>query len=145
MPDGRVTGANLEVGRVFDLGTCTPTEQEILNFGRTWDPLDIHTDPSSARDSPYGGVIASGIHTMAMFQRLAVDHLYGNSSIKAGRTITLVRFAQPIRPGTRLHARVTILAVRRRSHGDYVIDSRSELHDDDGQLMYVLEADSVWL
>ena len=42
------------------------TEAEILDFARRWDPQWFHTDPQAAKSSIYGGLIASGIHTLAI-------------------------------------------------------------------------------
>ena len=46
-------------GRVFEHGSRTLTEAEIIRFASDWDPQRYHTDPRQAKDSPYGGIIAS--------------------------------------------------------------------------------------
>ena len=38
---------------------------EMLDFARRWDPQPFHTDEARAKESPYGGLIASGIHTLS--------------------------------------------------------------------------------
>ena len=34
--------------------------EEVLDFARRWDPQPFHTDEARAKESPYGGLIASG-------------------------------------------------------------------------------------
>ena len=47
-------------GRVFEYGARTLGEAEIIAFASDWDPQRFHTDPAQAKQTPYGGVIASG-------------------------------------------------------------------------------------
>ena len=35
------------------------TEEEIIEFGQRWDPQPFHTDPEAARQSHFGGLVAS--------------------------------------------------------------------------------------
>lgn len=42
-------------GAVFALGQVSITEQEILAFGRSYDPQPFHTDLAAAADGPFGG------------------------------------------------------------------------------------------
>lgn len=60
------------VGDSFELGSYTVSEQGILDFAREFDPQPFHIDPEAARKSIYGGPIASGWHTTAIFMRLFV-------------------------------------------------------------------------
>jgi len=39
------------------------SENEIIDFASTYDPQSFHIDPAAARASPFGGLIASGIHS----------------------------------------------------------------------------------
>lgn len=47
-------------GSVHEFGPVTITEDEIVRFGKQFDPQLFHTDPERARKSVYGGLIASG-------------------------------------------------------------------------------------
>lgn len=90
------------VGVPIDLGTYAPSAEEIVAFATAWDPLSFHVDPESARGSGFGGLIASGVHTLAIFQRLAVRSAYGHWAVIAGRALRDVRFPAPVRPGMAL-------------------------------------------
>ena len=61
-------------GDVHEFGPVTITEAQIVQFGRQFDPQLFHTDPDGARQSVYGGLIASGWHTCGLFMRLFVEH-----------------------------------------------------------------------
>jgi acyl dehydratase len=52
----------------------TFSEQEIVAFGRQYDPQPFHIDPEKARGSPFGGLIASGWQTCAIGMRLKPVH-----------------------------------------------------------------------
>ncbi len=64
---GRAYGEDLAVGTVYQLGTHTVSEAEQLDFAAQWDPQDFHTDADAAAAGPFGGLIASGIHTLSIY------------------------------------------------------------------------------
>src|SRR5215472_12239251 len=61
-------------GAVFEYGEIPVTQAEIVEFARRFDPQYIHVDRERAAQGPFGGLIASGLHTTAMMMRLIVDH-----------------------------------------------------------------------
>lgn len=98
-----------EVGEVFEFGHLDVTEDEIVEFGRRYDPQPFHTDPEAAKASIFGGLIASGWHTGAMAMRLFVDHMLSPEHSLGSPGMDELRFLAPVRPGARLGLRVTIL------------------------------------
>ena len=60
-------------GSVVDCGTIAVDHDEVLAFGRRFDPQPFHADPEKAARGPFGGVIASGWHTGALMMRLFVE------------------------------------------------------------------------
>src|SRR5690348_2610733 len=61
-------------GTVHQFGPIAVEEQEVIAFGRRFDPHIFHTDPQAARQTDYGGLIASGWHTAGLMMRLFTDH-----------------------------------------------------------------------
>src|SRR5208282_3392776 len=59
-------------GSVFECGSITVEQSEMIAFAKRYDPQALHTDPAAAARSIYGGLIASGWHTAAMTMRLLV-------------------------------------------------------------------------
>lgn len=105
---GLVYGSDLRVGQTYELGSHIIDERTLVEFACAWDPLSIHTDRQAAASGPYGGLIASGIHTIAVYQRLAVRKVFYNWSVIAARNLREVRFLRPVRVGDVLTGTVTI-------------------------------------
>ena len=99
-------------GRVWEHGSRTLSAQEIIAFAREWDPQRFHIDPEAAKETPYGGLIASGWHTGSVMMRLMCDACLSESSCVGSPGIDGWRFALPVRPGDALRYRATVLEAR---------------------------------
>jgi acyl dehydratase len=104
------TFEDFEPGQVYELGTRTVTEDEIVAFAREWDPQPFHVDPEAAKDSVFGGLIASGWQTGAIWMRMYVDSMLG-SAARGSPGIEELRWLAPVRPGDTLSGRLTVLDV----------------------------------
>ena len=100
------------VGRVFEYGSRQLSEQEIIDFARDWDPQRFHTDPVAAKETPFGGLVASGWHTGSVLMRFMCDAYLNESSCIGSPGIEEWRFALPVRPGDTLHYRGTVIESR---------------------------------
>ncbi|MGD0431187.1 MAG: MaoC family dehydratase [Acetobacteraceae bacterium] len=98
-------------GAVFEFGSVTVTEPEMIAFARQFDPQVMHTDPEAAAKGPTGGLIASGWHTIAMMMRMYADHFLPETGLPAPG-VDEVRWLRPVRPGDTLSMRVTIEEAR---------------------------------
>lgn len=134
---------DLEVGRTFTLGTWTVSAEEIIAFATTWDPLPFHVDPAAAAASSFGEVIASGAHTFAIAIRLVADGMTAQLAVVAGRGLRELRWPKPVRPGARLTGTAVVVEQRLRPHGRAVITSRTEIVDQDGDVVLSMDLDSV--
>ncbi len=99
-------------GHVYEFGSITVTEAEIIEFARQFDPQYFHLDPEKAAESEFGGIIASGFHTASIAMRLYVDHYLSHTASLASPGVDEVRWPHPLRPGDTLKIRVTILEAR---------------------------------
>jgi acyl dehydratase len=50
-------------GAVHEFGNIAVEESEMIDFARRFDPQPFHTDPVAAKQSVFGGLIASGWFT----------------------------------------------------------------------------------
>jgi acyl dehydratase len=100
-------------GAVFTSRETLVGEAEILDFARRYDPQPMHTDPMAARDGRFGGLIASGWHTAALTMSLVVESFLSKRASLASPGIDELRWLRPVRPGDRLHIRVTVVEARR--------------------------------
>ena len=100
-------------GMETSFGTYDVTADEVMEFGRRWDPQPFHTDPEAATHSPFGGLIASGWHTCSMAMKLLVDHggISPESSM-GGAGLRKLSWDAPVRPGDRLRVVVRVLETR---------------------------------
>jgi acyl dehydratase len=129
---------DIKVGDTDSLGSYTVTEAEILAFAKKYDPQPFHTDPGAARQSIFGGLIASGWHSCAIMMRVSVEHMRREELAGVGSPgIDSCRWLKPVRPGDTLTIRTEILEswpsrskpigfVRRRAdmlnqHGEVVL------------------------
>src|SRR5207237_622991 len=71
-----------------------------------------HVDPQAGKETPYGGLIASGWHTGCVMMRLMCDAYLNESSCIGSPGIDEWRFALPVRPGDTLRYRATVLEAR---------------------------------
>lgn len=102
---------DLQVGSAYDLGSYTVTRDEIVAFARQWDPQGFHVDDEVAAAGFFGEVIASGVHSVAILQRLCVLGAYDGWAVVAGRDMADLRFRRPVRPGTELAGHLVVESV----------------------------------
>jgi acyl dehydratase len=96
-------------GTVFDLGHRTLAKEDIIAFATEYDPQPFHVDEEVARESAFGGLIASGWHTGSVFMRLYADALLSRAAAMGSPGVEELRWLKPVRPGDTLTARVTVL------------------------------------
>ena len=93
-----------EIGQKFDLGSTSFTADEIVDFARQYDPQSFHVDAGAARQSMFGGLIASGWHVTAKLMRLFVDNYVDQRTALGSPGVDEVRWLKPVRPGDTLNA-----------------------------------------
>ena len=99
------------VGAVFQTGSVTVTEAEIIAFARQFDPQVMHVDPVAAAQGATGGLIASGWHSVSLMMRLYAEDILPANGLPAPG-VDEVRWHSPVRPGDTLRLRVSILDAR---------------------------------
>jgi acyl dehydratase len=99
---------DFEIGNVFELGEHQMTEAEILEFARIYDPQPFHVDKEAAKKTIYGGLIASGWQTGAIYMGLLVRKVLGETTSQGSAGIDELRWLLPVRAGDVLRGRLTI-------------------------------------
>jgi len=100
-------------GAVREFSGIAVEEAEIINFALRFDPQSFHTDPNAARESVFGGLIASGWHTAGLMMRILVDQYLSPVASLGSPGVDELRWLEPVRPGDLLSVRVTILETSR--------------------------------
>jgi len=99
---------DIEVGDVLRSGDYAVTRDEIVEFAGRYDPRPFHLDEAAGEGSLFGGLVASGIHTIAVWNRLRLD-AEGGLEMLAGLGFDELRYAVPVRPGDRLSLTATCI------------------------------------
>ena len=99
-------------GRVYEFGAITVTEAEIVEFAARFDPQSFHLDPIKAAASQFGGIVASGWHTIGVAMRLLVDHYLTHVASLGSPGVDEIRWPNPVRPGDTLRIRAAIIETR---------------------------------
>ena len=122
---------DFQEGQVFELGEKVVTREEIVAFATEFDPQPFHVDEEAAEGSAFGGLVASGWHTAAVFMRLYVDAILSRAASMGSPGVEELRWLRPVRPGDALSARLTVLdAIPSASHpGRGTVYLVSEVHN----------------
>ena len=101
---------DIVIDEVFPLGSHTFSADEIIRFATLYDPQYFHLDAAAAQHSHFGGLVASGWHTVSVGHRKMVDALFaeeerlrslgkepGVSGPSPG--VNSMDFKVPVRPG----------------------------------------------
>ncbi len=111
--DGTLHWEDFPVGRVRELGPAPPVSaDEIVEFGRRFDPQPFHVDEAAARRSAFGGLVASGWHTCGIAMRLYADAVLHRAASLGSPGVEKVRWLKPVRPGDVLRLRVEVIEAR---------------------------------
>ena len=86
----------------------TVTEADIVSFALQYDPQPFHIDAEAAKQTPFGGLIASGFQTLAAGFRALYSSGVITSANLGGIGIDELRWLKPVRPGDTLRT-VTIV------------------------------------
>jgi len=100
------------VGQVRAMGRHRFTEEEIVAFARQYDRQRFHVDARSARETPFGGLIASGWHTCAVAMRGMCDAYLTRSACLGSPGLDSLRWLKPVRPGEEIEFRARVLESR---------------------------------
>lgn len=128
---------DFRVGELIELGSVQVSEAEIIGFARQYDPQPMHVDPRASTFTIYGGLIASGWHTGALFMRLLVTNLIAATSSLGSPGMENLSWPAPVRPGDTLTGQVEVLEVRgsmtRPNMG--IVRWRGEMRNQRGELV----------
>ena len=132
-------------GETFEFGDYLITEAEIIDFASRYDPQPFHVDVGAAAQSSFGGLVASGWMTGAVLMRMMCDHFISTVSAMGSPGVDQLRWLVPVRPGDRLHARVTVIDTRlSQSKPDRgTVTLRQEAINQDGAVVMSQEGKAI--
>lgn len=104
---------DLKAGSVWQGAPIPVTADDIISFGRAYDPQPFHTDPVAAASGPFGALVASGWFLAARIMRQFVESNPLGSTPLIGMGVDDLRWLKPVRAGDVLTVRREILEARR--------------------------------
>ena len=132
---------DFKVGEVEQIGGKRVDHEEIIAFARQYDPQPFHIDEVAAKQSMYGGLIASGWHTCAMVMRMMCDAYMLQSASVGSPGIDKLKWLKPVRPGDTINARRTTLETREsKSKPDIgIVNNLWEVFNQDGEMVMSMQ------
>ena len=103
---------DMQPGETRDLGSITPSREDIIAFATQFDPQPFHLDDDAAKASVFGGLCASGWHTCSMAMRLMVLNFLNNTSSLGAPGLENIKWMKPVFPGDTLQLQSTTTDVR---------------------------------
>ena len=128
-------------GDVWEIESRAISKEEIIDFASRFDPQYFHIDEDAARHSPYGGLIASGWHTVSLCMRMICDRYLLDAVSLGSPGVSQIRWLRPVRPGDRLKLKLTVLEAKiSRSRPDRgSVTHRWEVYNQGGEMVLSLE------
>ena len=103
---------DFRVGEKFHTKEKALSTDEILEFAKLYDPQPFHVDEKAAAESPYGGMIASGFHTIGTSFRLFIDTGVLGTTGMGSPGMDSIRWIKPVRPGDTLRVEAEVIETR---------------------------------
>ena len=99
---------DFKVGDVIPCGSRTVSKEEIIAFAQQFDPQPFHIDEVAAKTSMFGGLVASGWHSVCICMRMAVDTILLDTANNGSPGVEKVRFLKPLWPGDTVRAQCRV-------------------------------------
>ena len=130
------------MGDVSEFGPVTVTAAEIVEFAERYDPQPFHLDADAAAATPYGGLIASGWHTAALYMGMFVRGVLLDSASLGSPGVEELRWLAPVRPGDELRGRSTVADARASSTNPRrgTVFTTHEVVNQDGTVVMTMKA-----
>jgi acyl dehydratase len=103
---------DFRAGDVSEFGPISVTAAEIVEFAKRYDPQPFHLDAEAGAATPYGGLIASGWHTVALYMGMFVRGVLLDSASLGSPGVEELRWLAPVRPGDELRGRSSVTDAR---------------------------------
>jgi acyl dehydratase len=105
---------DFEVGHVEWGAEVVADREEMLDYGRRYDPWPFHVDEDAAARTPFGGLIASGGYIISLWYLSGQGIWFRDGQAWAfqGGFDWRLKFLLPVRPDDRLRAKWTLLEKR---------------------------------
>ena len=134
---------DMEEGSIHWGSECPVDREEMLDYGRRYDPWPFHVDEEAAERSRFGGLIASGGYLISLMYRSS-HAIYNTPEVtwafEGGVLEWNAKFHSPVRAGDRLRDKLTILSkTPSRKPGRGIVKDIHEMVNQDDITVFSLE------
>jgi acyl dehydratase len=137
-----VTFEDLPEGAVFWAEEVVADAGAMVDYARQYDPWPFHVDADAAKQTSFGGLVASAGYTFSLWCRAlhSIIRTPGAEWAFLGGYDLHVKLLQPVRPGDRLRLKVSISGKRPSSKlGRGHVDSSHVFLKQDGVPVFNVE------
>ena len=133
----RIYFEDFHPGQVREIQGPSLTREAIVEFAQLYDPQPFHLSEEAARQSHFGGLVASGWQTVAVCMRLICDLYLLEAASLGSPGIDELRWTKPVRPGDSLRLKMTVLETKiSRSRPEMgSVRSRWEVSNQHGEIV----------
>ncbi|RPF51044.1 MaoC/PaaZ C-terminal domain-containing protein [Aquisalibacillus elongatus] len=97
-----------EQGQTFWTEPVMVTKKSIIDFAEEHDPQYFHVDEEAAQTGPFGGLIASGFHTLSIVWKEFIKlNILGHDCL-GGMGMNQIVWHSPVYPGDQLRGEFTV-------------------------------------
>ena len=139
-------------GYSFETNKKTITKKDIISFAEKWDYQSFHIDEALAKQSHFGGLIASGWQTLMIAFTLILDTGKISKSSMGSPGLDKVNWIKPVRPNDTIHCIVKVRSSRKSKSKPFgvttilveVFNQEKELVADMTAVWFLKLASSKW-
>ncbi|MCB1176012.1 MAG: MaoC family dehydratase [Leptospiraceae bacterium] len=136
---------DISIGDSFELGSYTISREEIIEFANKYDPQPFHIDEEKAKVSIYGGIIASGWHTNAIYMKLFVDTMMNKAHGMGSPGLEELKWKKPVFPGDTLSGKFSIIDKKPFRGNLGIIIGKNELKNQKGEIVLTFVGKMLFL
>ena len=127
---------DISVGEEHELGPRSITEEDSLRFCQEFDRLPFHLDRDRAKESMFGALIASGLHTLSLTASIVVDGFISKTSMTGASGMESVRWHRPVTLPNALSVKLKVVDASppKPGKGFGVVTCRLETYTQDSSL-----------
>jgi len=125
------------IGQIFRTKSLQVTSENIKEFASEFDPQYMHLDEEKAGKGRFGGIIASGIQTLAISFKLWVETGSYGEDVIAGTAMNNIRFLKPVYPGDELYTIVEVIDLQEKRNQTGIVTVTLSTYNDKEEKVFV--------
>jgi acyl dehydratase len=125
-----------KIGQSFKTKSFKVTKEEIMKFAGEFDPQYMHVNEEKAKEGRFNGIIASGIHTLAISFKLWVEEEKYGEDVIAGTEMNHIKFLKPVLPGDELYTIVKVLEKKQNKSATGILTVLLSTYNDEEEEVF---------